>query len=545
MPFSQNQNPPPILSAGLTLRNGVAVWAEPLRHTVEIQIPASQKGSIIGKQGEYINYLRKESGANVKVNYSDGEALAIIEIKGKKDEVEACQEIIKKKLEEIGTPSSMWDMKLIDIPKEYVKDTMGPGGKNMLTMSAMSECRVKFVMATELDEEAPLRKQIACIRGPADKIRIAEHMLFDKVAEVKQQVDGWGAGGWGTEAGQEMQVQQLQHMQLQEQQAQQQAALEAMMNAAGPFGAMMNSIDVNEWPELMGIDPSAGAAGSMAVGEAIAAAAAQLGIGFPNMLAMQQAQAPAQAPKPKNAGTVPCKFEMRKEGSCKNAATCNFSHDIDMIEAAKLSNPAIMSGDLAATNPAYKKSFCKYWESGRCARAENCEFAHGIEELRGEMTARNIEIMAQSQAKSFVEQQAMIERENIQAVSFESFTANLASGIMPSGNRVCIHFQKTGQCKNGDDCFFPHIQSNEVNSAGFAYGDGFKAKTQLCKYYQARGFCKNGDKCTFAHGEHELAGYEGPDMFGGAVPRHMMTGQAPQRVGVLGGMGLPSGVSLG
>lgn len=543
MPFSQNQNPPPILSAGLTLRNGVAVWAEPLRHTKEIQIPASHKGSIIGKQGEYINYLRKESGANVKVNYNDGEAHAIIEIKGKKDEVEACEVIINKKLEEIGTPSSMWDMKLIDIPKEFVKDTMGPGGKNMLTMSAMSECRVKFVMATELDEEAPQRKQIACIRGPADKIRIAEHMLFDKVAEVKQQLDNWGGDWQGAAAGQELQVQQLQQMQNMEQQAQQQAALEAMMNAAGPFGAMMNSIDVNEWPELMGIDPSAGAGGPMAVGEAIAAAAAQLGIGLPNFAGMQAA--PEPKPKPKNAGTVPCKFEMRKEGSCKNAATCNFSHDPDMIEACKLSNPAIMAGDLAATNPAYKKSFCKYWESGRCARGDSCEFAHGIEELRGEMTARNIEIMAEGQAKAFVQQQAMLQRENIQAVSFEDFQANLGSGIMPAGNRVCIHFQKNGTCKNGDDCFFPHIQSNEVNSAGFAYGDGYKAKTQLCKYYQARGFCKNGDKCTFAHGEHEMEGYQGPDMFGGAVPRSLMTGQMPQQVGVLGGMGLPSGVSLG
>merc|ERR1719189_424331 len=45
----------------------------------------------------------------------------------------------------------------------------------------------------------------------------------------------------------------------------------------------------------------------------------------------------------------------------------------------------------------YKMTYCKFWDSGRCSRGALCTFAHGIDELRGGLTPKNLWIMEEAQ----------------------------------------------------------------------------------------------------------------------------------------------------
>merc|ERR1740129_2350832 len=45
----------------------------------------------------------------------------------------------------------------------------------------------------------------------------------------------------------------------------------------------------------------------------------------------------------------------------------------------------------------YKMTYCKFWDSGRCSKGALCTFAHGIDELRGGLTPKNLSIMEEAQ----------------------------------------------------------------------------------------------------------------------------------------------------
>eukprot|EP00927_Polykrikos_kofoidii_P035570 TRINITY_DN30127_c0_g1_i2.p1 TRINITY_DN30127_c0_g1~~TRINITY_DN30127_c0_g1_i2.p1 ORF type:complete len:554 (+),score=127.85 TRINITY_DN30127_c0_g1_i2:116-1663(+) len=292
------------VAPGLTLKNGVTVWADAAKMLKELQIPSTQKGALIGRGGEFINLVRRESKAAVKVSHDDGEPITVVELKGRPEEVEKAETMINNRMTEQSQPGVKWEMKAIDVPKELIGDTIGQGGSNLHQMASMSECRIKFVQATEIEEGAEPGKQVCVIRGPPDKIAYAEFLLTEKVAEVQFAHEQKRAHGY--------------------------------FNSPAPVG-------------------------------------------------------PLPQKKGKGAVTVPCRFHMRRAGSCKNGDWCNFSHDPSLIAAALGES---ISEDLPiAQAPEYKATYCRFFEFGRCTRGATCVFAHGLDDLRGDPNdPRNVAI---------------------------------------------------------------------------------------------------------------------------------------------------------
>jgi len=92
---------------------------------------------------------------------------------------------------------------------------------------------------------------------------------------------------------------------------------------------------------------------------------------------------------------LPCRYQMQGPGACRNGETMAFSHPPEALGAA----PG-MGGGMApeVVRPEdYKMTYCKFWDSGQCTRGEACPNAHGIDELRGGLTPKNVRIMEEAQ----------------------------------------------------------------------------------------------------------------------------------------------------
>jgi len=149
-----------------------------------LQIPANQKGALIGRGGAAITAIRQASMSEVKVSHSEGEALATITITGN---VALAEDLINQQLEQVRRPKSIqWEVRLVDVPQELVGLTIGTGGSNLREMKDKSGCQIAFVQARDYDETAPEGKQLARIKGPPEKVPEAEQLLIEKVQEVQQ-----------------------------------------------------------------------------------------------------------------------------------------------------------------------------------------------------------------------------------------------------------------------------------------------------------------------------------------------------------------------
>jgi len=103
---------------------------------------------------------------------------------------------------------------------------------------------------------------------------------------------------------------------------------------------------------------------------------------------------------------IPCRFFVR--GACTNGDSCRFSHDIAYIQASQggAGEMAVMGSmpDAVLPDPSskgYKTLMCRFFLSGgRCTRGELCPYAHGVEELRGTLNEKNMQIMTQARANN-------------------------------------------------------------------------------------------------------------------------------------------------
>lgn len=187
---ARGAQPVPPLPPGCSIIGGVCVRTEaPEKKLREVPIPAKDKGGFIGKGGEAINRIRLESNASVKLHYDEGKDTATVEIRGTDLEIEKAETLVRQRIMDVKNgvgPGGKWESKVMEIPKILIADTIGPGGCHLQAIESATDCKVRFIQARELDENAPPGKQVALIRGMPENISKAEELMMEKVQEVAE-----------------------------------------------------------------------------------------------------------------------------------------------------------------------------------------------------------------------------------------------------------------------------------------------------------------------------------------------------------------------
>lgn len=152
--------------------------------TKKISIPLNAEGCIIGKGGEQINKMRSESQAKVNVKHQEGDEASTVTLQGSKAQVEHAEVLIFECLKSGRLKDG--EHRIIDVPQNCIGETIGHSGCYLQQMSEQSGCNMKFSHAVEFDPNAEPGKQVCVIRGPPEKINMAEMLLNERIAEVQQ-----------------------------------------------------------------------------------------------------------------------------------------------------------------------------------------------------------------------------------------------------------------------------------------------------------------------------------------------------------------------
>ncbi|XP_047978002.1 zinc finger CCCH domain-containing protein 56-like isoform X2 [Salvia hispanica] len=155
----------------------------------------------------------------------------------------------------------------------------------------------------------------------------------------------------------------------------------------------------------------------------------------------------------------------------------------------------------------YKTRPCFQFRAGSCPFAENCEFAHSMEELRELPHSHKEEPMRLSEQPREVSQIPVVGLNEVKH--------------RRSPRQHCKGFLSTAGCQNGEKCLLIHNEHYmERKSAAICVlpgsGGGFKSngstsnwKARLCTKWDLTGMCGYGKNCIFAHGLAELQQYRG------------------------------------
>ncbi|THU74538.1 hypothetical protein C4D60_Mb04t34430 [Musa balbisiana] len=169
----------------------------------------------------------------------------------------------------------------------------------------------------------------------------------------------------------------------------------------------------------------------------------------------------------------------------------------------------------------FKTKLCCKFRAGTCPYITNCNFAHGIVELR-KPPPNWQEIVAAHEEGSEL-------REERQIPTVSSSIAIGDSERSHKGRR-CKKFYTEEGCPYGDSCTFVHDEQSKSRESvaislsptvgggsGGGYGGGANGspqkpsnwKTRICNKWEMTGYCPFGSKCHFAHGAAELHRYGG------------------------------------
>ncbi|ERN00260.1 hypothetical protein AMTRI_Chr13g115660 [Amborella trichopoda] len=170
----------------------------------------------------------------------------------------------------------------------------------------------------------------------------------------------------------------------------------------------------------------------------------------------------------------------------------------------------------------FKTKLCCKFRAGTCPYITNCNFAHGIEELRKPPPNWQEIVAAQEDDRTQI-----IEREEHQIPSISSTGLGGESQRSYKG-RHCKKFYTEEGCPYGDMCTFLHDEQSKAresvaislgptgNGGGYGGGGGNGSnqkpsnwKTRICNKWETTGYCPFGSKCHFAHGLGELHRYGG------------------------------------
>nr|ACO12796.1 RING finger protein unkempt [Lepeophtheirus salmonis] len=238
--------------------------------------------------------------------------------------------------------------------------------------------------------------------------------------------------------------------------------------------------------------------------------------------------------------TTMCRKIMSKE-MCEYGSKCRFAHS-----ESELRKPLNVSMNAPHNTNyhnslAFKTVLCSnYTETGQCKYGDNCQFAHGSEQLRLPQPL-----------------QANIQQQSIPPIS--KFSGNSPSVLYKT--TMCANIRNKIPCPHGPSCLFAHsngelrspMQNISVNTYSTGnkppmcqslrvYGGGYSCysienssmplgsnaprtygiqlsshmnnsakKTAMCRHIQFNGICPRGNQCTFAHSHEELQGKQDDD----------------------------------
>ncbi|KAG6521601.1 zinc finger CCCH domain-containing protein 56-like [Zingiber officinale] len=170
----------------------------------------------------------------------------------------------------------------------------------------------------------------------------------------------------------------------------------------------------------------------------------------------------------------------------------------------------------------FKTKLCCKFRAGTCPYITNCNFAHGIEELR-KPPPNWQEIVAAHEEGS--EPPFPIEERHNSTIG-----SSIATGESERSykGRRCKKFYTEEGCPYGDSCSFMHDEQSKSRESvaislspaiggGGGCGGGAAVvalkpsnwKTRICNKWEMTGYCPFGTKCHFAHGAEELHRYGG------------------------------------
>ncbi|KAM0945667.1 putative transcription factor C3H family [Dioscorea sansibarensis] len=178
----------------------------------------------------------------------------------------------------------------------------------------------------------------------------------------------------------------------------------------------------------------------------------------------------------------------------------------------------------------FKTKLCCKFRAGTCPYITNCNFAHGIEELRKPPPNWQEIVAAHDEASEPREEHQIpiITSSNVSGDTQRSYKG-----------RHCKKFYTEEGCPYGDACTFLHDeQSRSRESVAISLGPSMGSggnyaavanptaqkpsnwKTRICNKWEMTGNCPFGSKCHFAHGAAELHKYGGGlvEIEGGSAP---------------------------
>ncbi|KAJ6817311.1 zinc finger CCCH domain-containing protein 56-like [Iris pallida] len=169
----------------------------------------------------------------------------------------------------------------------------------------------------------------------------------------------------------------------------------------------------------------------------------------------------------------------------------------------------------------FKTKLCCKFRAGTCPYITNCNFAHGMEELRSPPPNWQEIVAAHDEASDHREP-----REEHQIPILTTSTL-VGENQRSYKGRHCKKFYTEEGCPYGDMCTFVHDEQSKARESvaislsptvgGGGYGNGANGsiqkpsnwKTRICNKWETTGYCPFGSKCHFAHGAAELHRYGG------------------------------------
>ncbi|PIA25381.1 hypothetical protein AQUCO_11700002v1 [Aquilegia coerulea] len=161
----------------------------------------------------------------------------------------------------------------------------------------------------------------------------------------------------------------------------------------------------------------------------------------------------------------------------------------------------------------FKTKLCCKFRNGTCPYITNCNFAHGIEELRKPPPNWQEIVAAQDDDRGVSSEP----REEHQIPCLISSGLGAESQRSYKG-RHCKKFYTEEGCPYGDNCTFLHDEQSKARESvaislgptmgNNGYGNNVNGsnqkpsnwKTRICNKWEMTGYCPFGSKCHFAHG---------------------------------------------